>query len=85
MSEIVEPDDMPQRMHPTFQAAVSEFSNYRNVIGPYFPLGRVSLFSLATEEDNVQFHEIQISERLFCSGRAELIESWINSFQTRLE
>ena len=85
MSEIVEPDDVPQRMHPTFQAAVGEFSNSGNVIDPYFPFGRVSFFSLATEEDNVQFHEIQIFERLFGSGRAKLIKSRVNSLQVCLE
>lgn len=85
MSEIVEPDDVPQRVHPTFQTAIDEFSNSRDVICPYFPFGGVPLLSLATEEGNIQFHEIQIFERLFRSGRAELIESRVKSLQTRLE
>jgi len=85
MSEIVEPDDMPQRMHPTFQATVDEFSRSGDIINPYLSFGCVPLLTFAPEKNNVQFYEIQISECLLRPGCAESIESGIESFQMRLE
>lgn len=83
--EVVELDDVPKRMHPTFQAAIDKLSYPGNVIGPDFPFCRIPLFALATEKDDIQFHKVQIFERLFRSGRAELVEPRIKSLQMRLE
>ena len=85
MSEIVKPDDMPQWMHPAFQATVYEFPHSRDIVDPYLSFGCVPLFTFAPEKDCVQFHEIQIFECLLRPGCAESIESRIKPLQMCLE
>jgi hypothetical protein len=85
MSEIVVPDDVSQRVHPTLQPAIDQFSDPGNVVGPYFTFGCVSLFSLATEENDIQFDKVQVFESLLDSESTELIESGIKPLQVRLK
>ena len=85
MSEVVEPHDVAERVHPALQPAVHQASTAGNVVRTNLSAGRIALLAFGTVKYDVEVDKVQIAERGISPARAEALQGAVGTLELRLE
>ena len=64
MPEVVVAHDVAQRVHPSFEPAIHQITDPRDVVRPDLATSRIALLSFRAEEHDVEVHEVKVAKRL---------------------